>query len=82
MDFVVNFSQPAYELWIHTVAYYRFNGLTYTKFPVDIWEDACGWLSGKKRSFILDIDFCSTSSTSKSEFQSPMSFGWTNLFKK
>lgn len=49
----MNFSEPMYDLWGHFVLYYRFNGMTYSKFPIDLWENACDWLKGKK-SWILD----------------------------
>lgn len=28
---------------IHAVVYYRYNGIEYKKFPIDLWEDLCGW---------------------------------------
>lgn len=29
--------------FLHAVVYYRYNGIEYKKFPIDIWEDMCGW---------------------------------------
>lgn len=52
-----NFSEPIHELWIHSVAYFKFNGLTFSRFPINIWENMCGWLAGKTKSFILDWTF-------------------------
>lgn len=49
-----NLSMPLKDIWMHAVVYYRFNGLTYSKFPVDLWEDACGWFAGTAKSYILD----------------------------
>ncbi len=37
------------NLWLHGMLYYKFNGLTYQKFPVDLWEDACSWLRGRQK---------------------------------
>lgn len=45
---------------LHFVVYYRYNGIEYKKFPIDVWEDLCDWFSKKndaarikKKSFLL-----------------------------
>lgn len=45
--------EPIKEIYIHTVFYYKY--MTYRKFPIDIWEELCGWLDSKRKSFFLDI---------------------------
>lgn len=57
MNLWTNFSQPIYEAWIHAVVYYRFNGLIYQRFPVNLYEDLCGWLAKKSQSYILHWTF-------------------------
>lgn len=49
----VNFSQPIHDCWVHFVSYYRYNPTSYQKFPVNLWENPCDWLKGKK-SWLLD----------------------------
>lgn len=48
-----NISKPIHNAWVHYVLNYRYNRMTYHKFPVDLWESPCDWLGGKK-SWILD----------------------------
>lgn len=52
-----NFSQPIYECWAHALVYYRFNGLTYQRFPIELWENVCGWFAGTSKSYLLDWTF-------------------------
>lgn len=54
IHFSLNLTKPIYDVWLHSVFYYRFNGLTYKKFPIDLWENGCGWLAGTTKSWILD----------------------------
>lgn len=53
LNMYVNLSGPLYDAWIHFVFYYRYNGITYQKFPVNVWENLCDWKKGTK-SWILD----------------------------
>ncbi len=52
-----NFTRPTDHAWLHGVFNYKFNGLVYQKFPIDLWEDACAWLSGEKPAYILQWTF-------------------------
>lgn len=55
VDLHANITEPVYDIWMHTVFYYKFNGITYSKFPIDLWENGCDYLAGKsKNSYILD----------------------------
>lgn len=47
-----NITAPVNDAWIHTVFNYRYN--TYQKYAIDLWENACSWVSGKGKSYILD----------------------------
>lgn len=52
IDILINLTQPVKDVWIHGVAYFKY--IHYQKFPVDLWEDLCGWLAGKSKSYLLD----------------------------
>ncbi len=52
-----NITQPTDDVWLHGVLNYKFNGLVYQKFPIDLWEDVCAWLNGKRKAYILDWTF-------------------------
>lgn len=52
--------KPIDGIQIHGIVYYRYNGIEYKKFPIDIWEDVCEWLEMrngngrmKKKNFFL-----------------------------
>lgn len=47
-----NISQPIHDAWIHTVFNYRYK--TYQKYAIDLWENACSWIKGLGKSYILD----------------------------
>ncbi|KAG4066017.1 hypothetical protein HA402_001264 [Bradysia odoriphaga] len=34
----------------HCVLYFKFNGLVYNKFPVDLWESLCDFIDGKRET--------------------------------
>lgn len=36
------------EIWFHVVVYYKFNGIVYNKYPIDLWEKFCEFLDGKR----------------------------------
>lgn len=52
-----NLSEPLHDAWFHAVYYYRFNRMTYQKFPIDLWENICSWIGNKTKSYILDWTF-------------------------
>lgn len=45
--------KPMSKLYIHVVVYYKYQ--TYKKFPIDLWEEACGFLDGKQQSYTMEI---------------------------
>lgn len=45
--------KPVNSIWAHSVMYYKYN--YYTKFPVDVWEDFCGFLNGKTHPILLEM---------------------------
>lgn len=49
-----NLTRPVYDAWLHGVLYYKFNGISYSKFPIDLWENFCDWMDHKKPAFILE----------------------------
>lgn len=53
--------EPLNELYVHTVFYYKYT--TFRKFPIDLWEELCGWLNGKTKSFYLDAAMSKTISS-------------------
>lgn len=77
----VNLSVPTYDAWVHTVYYYRFNKLTYAKFPIDLWENACNWLAKSSKSYILDWTMGVGEATSIYQYESHVPIRWTNLSK-
>lgn len=44
--------KPLTDVFAYTAAYYKYQ--TYKKFPVDYWDDICGWLNGRKPSLLMD----------------------------
>lgn len=48
----ITLSRPVKELWIHGVFFLKYN--LYQKFPIDLWENLCGWLNKKSKSYLLD----------------------------
>lgn len=51
----MNFTEPVNSMYIHTVFYRKYTANVYRKFPIDLWEDICGWLNGTAKSWILDF---------------------------
>lgn len=49
-----NLTKAVDNVWVHGVFYYKFNGITYQKYPIDLWESFCGWMEGKSKSYVLD----------------------------
>lgn len=54
IDIHYNFTKPRSDIWFHGSLNYKFNGLTYQKFPINLWENICDWMSGKQKAYILD----------------------------
>lgn len=46
-NFHFNLTRPVNDLWMHFVVYYKFNGLVYQKFPIDLWENFCEWQASR-----------------------------------
>lgn len=65
VDVGVNLNYPVYKAFFHAVFYYRYNGIVYKTFPIDVFEDCCEWLikrnqTGwleKNKYFILETAF-------------------------
>lgn len=57
INFWVKSSEPIYDAWLHSVFYFRFNRMTYQKFPIDLWENICSWCNNSAKSFMLDWSF-------------------------
>ncbi|KAG4078413.1 hypothetical protein HA402_013124 [Bradysia odoriphaga] len=48
-------SRPIRNIWLHVVFYFKFNGIVYNKFPIDLWENVCDFADGKReKTFFLD----------------------------
>lgn len=45
------------DVWFHSIFYYKFNGITFQKFPIDLWESMCDWMNGTGHSYVLDWSF-------------------------
>lgn len=54
IDIHGTFTDPVEDIWLHTVFYYKYNGISFFKFPIDLWENVCSWLNGTSRSYIMD----------------------------
>lgn len=51
----MNMTTPIDDIWFHIVFYYKFNGIVYNKYPIDVWENFCEFLDGKReRKFGLN----------------------------
>lgn len=48
VDLHGNLTIPTDDAWVHVVFYHKFNGITYSKFPIDIWENLCDYLAGRR----------------------------------
>lgn len=48
---LVNISlvKPVKDVWVHGVFYHKYT--RFQKFPIDLWENLCAWLSGKGKSY-------------------------------
>lgn len=57
IEFSWIFTRPVNGLWVRCVFYHKFNGITFQKFPIDLVEDVCGWMSGTTKSFIMEWTF-------------------------
>lgn len=55
VNFYTNATKPLDNIWFHFVFYYRFNPTTFSKFPIDVWENVCDWIGGKAKAAILNF---------------------------
>lgn len=44
--------RPVNNMWLHGVFYYKYK--YFQKFPIDLWENVCGWLNKNSKSYLLD----------------------------
>lgn len=46
---------PVNSIWFHTVLYHKFNGIVFSKFPIDLWENGCDYFDGKRdKTYLLN----------------------------
>lgn len=57
MDFSVQLKKRVDTFWIRSVFYFKFNGITFQRFPIDLTEDICGWINGTARSFVMEVAY-------------------------
>lgn len=50
----MNLSQTVDAVLIHSVFYHKFNGISFAKFPIDLWENLCDWMGGKSISYVME----------------------------
>lgn len=48
-DFRLYLNKPVYPV-VHAEFFYRFNGIEYKKFPIDVREDICEWIVNRNRT--------------------------------
>lgn len=53
----VNLTRPVNTCFFHGIFYYKFNGITFHKFPIELLEDFCGWMNGTSRSYLMEWSF-------------------------
>lgn len=46
-------SEPVQTMFIHVMFYYRYNGIEYKRFPIDIWENICEWRNNYQKQMNL-----------------------------
>lgn len=54
IEFHINITKPVDAVWIHSVFYYKYNGLTFQRYPIDLWENMCDWMIGKTKSYVME----------------------------
>lgn len=47
IDYQIIYTEPIQNLWLHSQFYYKFNGIVYSSFPIDLWENLCDFFDGK-----------------------------------
>ena len=47
IDISGNLTHPLKNVQVHVKADYSYNGITFVKFPVDVWESVCAYHTGK-----------------------------------
>lgn len=45
--------KPLPKIYLHVAVYYKYQ--VYKKIPIDLFDDACAWLNGKKQSFAMEL---------------------------
>src|SRR5262249_2128104 len=55
IDMWANVTKQIERIWAIALMYYKYN--TYQRIAVNLWEDICGWFSGKTKSYIMDWTF-------------------------
>lgn len=43
IDVTFKLKKKINAMFFHAVVYYRYNGIEYKKFPIDLWENLCDW---------------------------------------
>lgn len=54
IEFYINISKPLDAVWVRSKFYYKFNGITFQKFPINLWENLCDWMIGKSTSYVME----------------------------
>lgn len=54
IEFRLNATKPLDDVWVHSVFYHKFNGISFQKFPIDLLENVCNWISGKGKSYVMN----------------------------
>lgn len=76
-----NFSEPVDNMYLHIEPYFKF--ARYTRIAGHIWEDFCGWITGKKPSFFLNyygpISLKYTSASHMCPYSGYYSFKFDNI---
>lgn len=58
---LVNFSwdfnvvKPITQFFLHVQFFFKYQ--VYKTFPVNLWENLCGWLNKESKSYLLDLSF-------------------------
>lgn len=53
ISFHTTIVKPLPEIYLHIVLCYKYQ--VYKKFPIDLFDDVCAWLNGKKQSFAMEL---------------------------
>lgn len=50
IDIAAYATRPINSIWVHAALFYKYNGIVYNKFPIDVWENVCEFLEGKREN--------------------------------